>query len=316
MAPIKLTGLCPQAYEHPSDKAALDALSNNGGIDKIVRKLHAWGFERSLRLELTGSFLKVTPESFGDLYRLLQRACVTLDMPEQPELYIAPGAMNAFAAGVDRPLIVVYSGIIEAMTEDELLFVIAHELGHIKSAHVLYYQIAKFLPVLAEYAAHVTLGVSELFGTGMEMALLHWQRMSEYTADRAGLLGCQDANIALQALMKLAGLPAKYYSRINTADFIAQARAFQALDQDKLTLVAKFFNRMDSTHPYTVMRGKQLLDWYDSGGYQQTLRAPQSIPVILPLGISRFCISCGYGLRGSEVFCSGCGKSLAAAASS
>jgi Zn-dependent protease with chaperone function len=257
-------------------------------------------------VELTGSFLKVTPDSFGDLYRILQKACVTLDMPEQPDLYIAPGPMNAFTAGVEKPLIVIYSGIVEAMNEDELLFVIAHELGHIKSAHVLYYQIAKFLPVLAEYAAHLTLGVSELFGTGMEMALLHWQRMSEYTADRAGLLGCQDASVALQALMKLAGLPAKYYARINTADFVAQAKAFQEMDQDKMTVVAKFFNRMDATHPYTVMRGKQLLDWYDSGGYEQTLKAP----------ISRFCISCGYGLRGSEVYCSGCGKALGVSAGS
>jgi Zn-dependent protease with chaperone function len=181
---------------------------------------------------------------------------------------------------------------------------------------VLYYQIAKFLPVLAEYAAHLTLGISELFGAGMEMALLHWQRMSEFTADRAGLLGCQDANIALQALMKLAGLPAKYYSRINTADFVAQAKAFQAMDEDKLTVVAKFFNRMDATHPYTVMRGKQLLDWYDSGGYEQVLRAPQATPVALPPGISRFCTLCGYGLRGNAVFCSGCGRSLAAGASS
>jgi hypothetical protein len=150
----------------------------------------------------------------------------------------------------------------------------------------------------------------------MEMALLHWQRMSEYTADRAGLLGCQDANVALQALMKLAGLPAKYYSRINTADFVAQAKAFHEMDQDKLTVVAKFFNRMDATHPYTVMRSKQLLDWYDSGGYEQTLKAPQAAPVSMPPGISRFCISCGYGLRGSEVYCSGCGKALAASAGS
>jgi Zn-dependent protease with chaperone function len=224
--------------------------------------------------------------------------------------------MNAFTAGVEKPLIVLYSGIIEAMSEDELLFVISHELGHIKSAHVLYYQLAKFLPVLAEYAAYLTLGISELFGAGMDMALLHWQRMSEYTADRAGLLGCQDANVALHALMKLAGLPSKYYSKINTADFVAQAKAFEAMDQDKLTVAAKLFNRMDATHPYTVIRGKQLLDWYDSGGYEQAVRAPQAPPITLPPGFKKFCTNCGRPLRGSEAFCSGCGRSLVAASAS
>jgi hypothetical protein len=59
MKPVKLTGLRPQVYEHASDKSALDALSNTGGLDAIVRKLNAWGFERFLCIELTGSYLRV-----------------------------------------------------------------------------------------------------------------------------------------------------------------------------------------------------------------------------------------------------------------
>jgi Zn-dependent protease with chaperone function len=314
MKPVNLTGLRPQVYEHSSDKSALDVLSNTGGLDAIVRKLNAWGFERFLCIELTGSYLRVTAESFPDLHQILQKACAILDIPEEPGLYIAPGTLNAFTAGVDKPLIVLNSGIIDAMSDEELLFVIAHELGHIKSAHVLYYQLAKFVPVIAEYAAHLTLGISDLFGTGLEMALLHWQRMAEFTADRAGLLGCQDADVALRALMKLAGLPTKYYGQINTADFIAQARAFNALDQDKLTMVAKLLTSMGATHPYTVMRGKQLLDWHDSGGYEQVLRAPRSAPPPLPPGVSRFCTTCGYPLRGNERFCPGCARSLVTAA--
>jgi Zn-dependent protease with chaperone function len=315
MTITKLRGLRPEAYEHPSDKAALDALSNNGGFEKLVRKVHAWGFERALRAELTGSFLRVTPDTFSDIFRLLERACDTLDMPMRPDLYIAAGPMNAFTSGMDRPLIVVYSGIVDAMTEDELLFVIAHELGHIKSAHVLYYQIAEFLPALAEQAAHFTMGVSELLGAGMKLALLHWQRMSEYTADRAGLLGCQDATVALRALMKLAGLPAKYYSKVNTADFIAQAKSFEAMDSDKMMLVIKYFSEAGATHPYTVMRGKQLLDWYDSGGYERVLRTPQAITTPLPQGITSFCNRCGRPLRSGQVHCPGCGRAIGATAS-
>ena len=71
-------------------------------------------------------------------------------MPVVPDLYIAPGHINAFTAGTEKPLIVVHSGAIDSLTDDELLFVIAHELGHVKSGHVLYYQIAQFvLPVIA-----------------------------------------------------------------------------------------------------------------------------------------------------------------------
>jgi hypothetical protein len=159
------------------------------------------------------------------------------------------------------------------------------------------------------------MGISELLGVGINLALLHWQRMSEYTADRAGLLGCQDATVALRALMKLAGLPSKYYSKMNTADFIAQAEAFDAMDSDKVTLVMKYLSGAGATHPHTVMRGKQLLDWHKSGGYDQVMRAPQAVRMELPQGITSFCNRCGWPLRGGEVHCPGCGRTLGATTS-
>ena len=132
-----------------------------------------------------------------------------LDSPVIPELYIAPGEINAITAGVERPLIVLYAGAVDLLTPEELLFVMAHEVGHIKSAHVLYYQIAEFIPVIGEIVGAATFGLGEFFGAGLQLALLRWKRMSEYTADRAGLLACKDAEVALRTMMKLAGLPAK-----------------------------------------------------------------------------------------------------------
>src|SRR5690348_3773886 len=38
--------LPPQAYEHPSDTSTLDALQHTAGLETLVRKLNAWGFER------------------------------------------------------------------------------------------------------------------------------------------------------------------------------------------------------------------------------------------------------------------------------
>ena len=42
---------------------------------------------------------------------------------------------------------------------------------------------------------------------GLQGALTRWQRSSELTADRAGLLACQSQDPALRSMMKLAGLP-------------------------------------------------------------------------------------------------------------
>src|SRR5215467_9492405 len=157
----RLTGLWPKAYEHPSDTAALNALNSVKGLDTIVRKLNSWSFDRLLRVQLTGSFLKVTPDSFSDLHELLVRACDTLDLPALPDLYVGSGPINAFTACVDQPLILLTQGAVDSLTTDELLFVIAHEVGHIKSGHVLYYQIAEFIPVVGEIVGAATLGFGE-----------------------------------------------------------------------------------------------------------------------------------------------------------
>ena len=315
MAPQKLTGLRPQTYEHPSDASALEALQHSAGLDTLVRKLNAWGFERLLRVQLTGSYLRATPDSFPELHATLRQACDLLDAPVLPDLYIAPGNMNAFTAGVERPLILVYTGALDALTPEELLYVIAHEVGHIKSGHVLYYQIAEFMPVIAEIVGAATLGIGEILGAGLQIAVLRWKRMSEFTADRAGLLACQNAEVALRTLMKLSGLPAKHYDSINTEDFMAQAREFEAMDADKLTMLAKWFSGMGASHPWTVMRAQELLRWIDTGGYEQVLKAPQCIPFSMPQGVSRFCNQCGFALRGAEMFCPGCGLGLAKAQS-
>src|SRR5207253_6079890 len=74
-------------------------------------------------------------------------------------------------------------------------------------------------------ALPISLGFGEWLSAPLQLALMHWQRMSEFTADRAGLLACQDADVAIRTMMKLAGLPQKYFKDINTQDFIEQARS-------------------------------------------------------------------------------------------
>jgi Zn-dependent protease with chaperone function len=310
MARKILTGLRPQSYEHPWDKKALDALQSSKSFAALVAKLNEWGFERILRVQLTGSNLRVTPDNFPEVHDKVREAAAILDLPMTPEIYIAAGGdINAFTAGVRKPVVVLTSAAVDLLTDDELFFVIAHEVGHIKSGHVLYYQIAQFVPVLGEIVGAATLGISNLFSTGLEAALLNWKRTSEFTADRAGLLACQDVNVAIGAMMKIAGLPLRYHSSANTEDFIAQARDFEALDTDTLSWIAKGLSIMGQSHPWTVMRANQFLTWIDAGEYEKLLTAPPEQPQLM-----RFCSHCGASLTVTAVFCTGCGTRAIVAA--
>ena len=309
----RLAGLKPQSYEHPLDAQALDALQNTGGLETLVRKVNEWGLERMLQVQLTGSHLRVTADAFPDLHAALREAAHNLDLPVEPELYLATaGGLEAFTAGVTRPIVVVSAEAVDLLSPDELLFVLGHELGHVKSGHVLYYQIADFVPVIGEILGGVTLGLGELAGAGLQVALLNWKRMSEFTADRAGLLACQDANVALTVLMKLAGLPKSRYEGANTEDFIAQARAFESLDQDALGWLARRLAAVGQTHPWTVVRAQQCLAWLDDGSYERVLATDHE--GARPALGAAFCVNCGARLGGADVFCSGCGLRLRAAA--
>ena len=304
----KLTGLRPQTYEHPLDSQALDALQRTSGLETVVRKCNEWGFEPLLRVQLTGSHLRVTADNFPGVHDKVRAACDVLDLPKRPEIYIAAGGdINAFTAGVERTIIVLNAGAVDMLSDDELFFVIGHEVGHIKSGHVLYYQIAEFLPVIAEIIGAATFGIGEILGAGLQIALLNWKRMSEFTADRAGLLACQDANAAITAMMKIAGLPQKFHSAANPEDFIAQAREFTALDAEKLNWFAKWMSAMGESHPWTVMRASECLAWIDTGAYEKVLAAPQAGPASLGPAGRIFCTQCGRSLGGPEKFCPGCG---------
>jgi Zn-dependent protease with chaperone function len=308
----KLTGLNPQAFEHPLDRAALAALKHTAGFDKLIGKFNEWGLERTLRVQLTGSYLKVTEDNFPEIFRSLSDACEILDMSARPDMYIAsdPG-INAFTAGTKRPIVVVTTGAVDALGSEELLFIIGHELGHILCGHSLYYQVAEYLPLLGRMIGAATFGFGQLMSVGLQAALMHWKRMSELSCDRAGLLACQNADAAINTMIKLAGLPEKYYSKVNTEDFISQAKSFREMDDDTLSRLAKYVIALGSTHPWTVARASQFLEWYDTGEYEKVLENPKMKTVQLPLGVKRLCTSCQYPLAGTETFCPGCGIKLA-----
>jgi len=295
---------------------ALNVLENTPGLGVLVKKCNEFGLERFLRIRFTGSNLCVNADNFSEINEMVEETCAILDVPKKPDVYIAAdGNIKAEVAGVERPLLVLSSGAIDHLTGDELRFVIGNQIGHIKSGHSLYYQMAEFFPVIGAVIGNATLGIGKLVSKPIEIALLNWKRMSQYTCDRAGLLACQDANVAIGAMVKLAGLPHKYFGKFNNDDFIAQAKDFAGLDVSRLDWMAKALSIMGETHPWTVMRASEFLCWIDSGEYDRVLTTPHEAPALPPPipGAAKFCTNCGWALAGSEAFCPGCGTKTSAA---
>lgn len=264
-----LLGLDPKSYEHPFDKQALAKLEKIPGIKTVTDAFLNWAYVKWHIIELRGSNFKITEESCPDLYRLIKEVETTLDIVDSPEVYTKWSySINGSTTGTKgNTLMVLNSGAVDLLTDDQLRYLVGHEMGHIKSKHVLYHMMAQFFPLLASMVP----GVGAYIGTSLELVLVYWSRMSEFTADRAGLLACQDKDAALSAIVKMAGLPLKYFENINESAFLEQAEEFERMHKDFLSGIMQNISILSSTHPWTVYRAAELVKWINSGEYDKIL---------------------------------------------
>jgi Zn-dependent protease with chaperone function len=267
----RFPGLDPAVLQHPYDRAALNTLQKVPGLDVIVRKFIELFPERVAYIQNVAQTVRVTKTQCPELYAQLQEACAILDMRE-PELYVAHNPLpNAWTSGHDHPYIVVTSGLLDLMNEDEIMAVIGHELGHIKSGHVLYRTIALCITLLLTIVGDMTLGIGRLIGRTIESALLEWYRKSEFTADRSSLLVIQDPQVLLSLMMKFAGGTLFQRNQMNAQEFLKQADLYEEVDANILDRVYKMLLVMPVTHPLTIVRAREIMTWSESREYKDIL---------------------------------------------
>jgi Zn-dependent protease with chaperone function len=266
-----LPGLTAAEFQHASDALATDALKRVPGLEKVMAKILEYGLERLYYIDNVASNLRVTPAMFGRLHRCLTWACKILDVAE-PELYVTLDPVpNAFTYGHTRPFITLTSGLVDLMSDEELFFIIGHEVGHIKAGHVLYGTIARNIAAVVELIGQATLGIGALLGQGLVYALLEWFRCAELTADRAALLCIQDLHPAQTTFMKLAGGASRLAAEMDRNEFLRQVRAYEDVDRSTLNKAYKILLTANRTHPFAIQRAKELDTWHTTQ-YPEVMR--------------------------------------------
>ncbi|MBA3344850.1 MAG: M48 family metallopeptidase [Gemmatimonadales bacterium] len=260
------------SWEHPADRAALQALRTVPGVDEVIRKVLALlGGERGVRLLFQGNAIRVGPSQFPKLWHLHTEVCTTFDWPAVPELYVSQTPFfNAGAYGIDQPFVVIHSAAIELLDDDELRVLLAHELGHVISGHALYRTIAAILALISLGALPMLAGLAVL---PVRLAFLEWSRKAELSADRAGLLGGQDIVVAQRVDMKMAGggRGPGFSGQLNVEAFMQQAHEYAA-GGEGLDVVYKVLSTLALTHPMHTVRAAELQRWVSSGEYDRILR--------------------------------------------
>jgi Zn-dependent protease with chaperone function len=258
-------GLKAEEFQHEDDRAATGALQAIPGVDTLVAKVLELGLERFYYLQNVADNVRVTKAMFPRLHKALGWGCKILDI-EEPEMYVNLDPVpNAYTFGHTRPFIVLSSGLVDILDDEERFFVVAHELGHIKSGHVLYTVLARNIAAIVEMIGRATLGIGSLLGQGLVLALHNWYRSAELTADRAGLLCVQELDPCIRVFMKLAGGAPRLFEEMDQAEFMRQIRDYEDADESTLNKAYKAILTAWRTHPFPIMRARELDLWHTAG---------------------------------------------------
>ncbi|KRV46403.1 peptidase M48 [Wenjunlia vitaminophila] len=256
-----------RAYEHPADRSALVALRKLTGFDTVFKALSGVLPERSLRLLFLSDSVRVSDQQFAHLHDMLRDACYILDLERVPAMYVAQNPQpNAMCIGMDEPIIVLTTGLVELLDEEEMRAVIGHEVGHALSGHAVYRTILLFLTNLAVKVSWIPLGNIAIMA--IVTALREWYRKSELSCDRAGLLVGQDLQASMRGLMKLAG--GNHLHEMNVDAFLKQADDYEQ-GGDLRDSVLKILNMLPRSHPFTTVRAAELKKWASSRDYQRIM---------------------------------------------
>ena len=269
-----LTGLQSDRFRHPLDLQATQALKQIPGMDLMVRNLLGALGEKFFYLENIASSVRVSENQLPDLHELLVEAARILDL-EPPQLYVrqnpVPNAYT-FAMRGRQPFVVMHTSLIDMLTPEEIQAVIAHELGHLKCEHGVYLTLANLITL----AAGLIPNWGGLIAQNLQSQMLEWVRCAEFSCDRAALLATQDPKVVMSVLMKLAGGSPKLAPQLNLDAFLAQARAYDEISDDRLGDMLKQAQTEQLTHPVPVLRAREIDRWASSPDYQCLLKCGAS----------------------------------------
>lgn len=201
--------------------------------------------------------------------------CARVLHMEPPRVWIKESPdVQAYVTVLEEPhFLVIHSGLLVLYENRprELRFIVGHELGHLKCEHMRATAVGRaILEALGNIGVETipedVQGILPTIGLGY---LLSWCREAEMSADRAGLLCCQDKDVAQQALMRLLhGLKADspwldpQHKDFDPERVVAE---FERWENEPLVKCVLFLKRLGTTHPFIPQRIAAIRLWYGSG---------------------------------------------------
>jgi len=166
-------------------------------VEKVLRQASTSSSDSYFRSTMEGHSFKVEKRLMPHLYEIFYGVKEKLGFNEDVDFYITgDSTVNAFSLASDtkgQPHIInVNSALIDLMDDQELSFVVGHELGHLINKDTALLRLINFIfpdertmPIMLQYKEHL------------------WQNLSELVADRYGYMAVPDLKVCVSAFFKM-----------------------------------------------------------------------------------------------------------------
>ena len=210
------------------------------GINLNSNKSENKSFDDSHLSNLLSRSIRVEKEIFPTVGNAIEKVFKRLDLENEFNFFVTADNFQANAAcslmpSASKPDIIITSKLIELLSEEELQFIIGHEVAHYFYQHSLY-------PNL-ETASE----------TNLKLNILNLNRSAEISADRVGFIASGSLEKSLRASLKLASGLSEKHLKFSFSTYLDQLREIESIGKSQ--------SELWSTHPSFLIRIQALI-WF------------------------------------------------------
>lgn len=252
----------PSAFQWAQDGSAMAKLRSIGPLNSAARGISDKVGRRWIEVTLNG--IRLGNDQFPAIYSQAVRAAQLLGLAYMPDVYLSgEQAWDAATYGSDKEsFLVIGTALVSNFQGDELLFLLAREMGHVRAGHALWKTVIHFLVgaqgpskgMMSGGILSMIVNPFNMIEDAIELPLLAWARQAEITADRAGLLAVGSEEVARRALLSWAMKSSLLYRHLNVEAWLRQ----QAEDYDETMRMSEM---VQSSTPYITRRLNLLSDF-------------------------------------------------------
>ena len=210
------------------------------GINLNSNKSENKSFDDSHLSNLLSRSIRVEKAIFPTVGGAIEKVFRRLDLENEFNFFVTADNFQANAAcslmpSASKPDIIITSKLIELLSEEELQFIIGHEVAHYFYQHSLY-------PNL-ETASE----------TNLKLNILNLNRSAEISADRVGFIASGSLEKSLRASLKLASGLSEKHLKFSFSTYLDQLREIESIGKSQ--------SELWSTHPSFLIRIQALI-WF------------------------------------------------------